>query len=55
MRWMMEELSSRVEAVQPCCGWVGGWEGGWMDGKGEEEQAVGMSYCGLLGGGWLGR
>ena len=27
--------------------WVGGWE--------EEEEAVGVSCCGWLGGGWVGR
>ena len=41
-------------------GWVGGWVGGWggwlneiyvCARKVEEEEAVGMSYCGLLGGG----
>ena len=35
--------------------WVGGWVGGWVDRKVEEDEAVGMSYCQLGLGGWVGR
>ena len=31
----------------------GGWVGGWVDWM-EEEEAVGMSYCGCWVGGWVG-
>ena len=34
---------------------VGGWVGGLGYGKMEEIQAVGMRYCGMLGGGWVRR
>ena len=36
-------------------GRVGGWVGGWVGAMVEEEEAVRMSYCGLLGGGWVGK
>ena len=35
--------------------WVGGWVGRLSYGKVEEDEAVRMSYCGLLDGGWVGR
>ena len=38
--------------------WVGGWVGGWFEwviGCWRRIEAVGMRYCGLLGGGWVGR
>ena len=35
---------------------MGGWVGEWVGyGKVEENEAVEMRCCGLLGGGWLGR
>ena len=36
-------------------GEVSGWVGCLIQEKVEEETVVRMSYCGLLGGGWVGR
>ena len=43
-----------MEAPAVLFWWAGGWVGGWV-GWIEEKEAVRMSYCGLLGGGWAGR
>ena len=54
-RWKALSAPNAVSSSFTCSS-VTWWEGGWVGyGKVEEEQAVGMGYWGLEGGGWVGR